>query len=527
MSQALRIFIREAINEANYRSAMIETSLGDRGEQLDIKDYKKSVTPRHGGSSNSSKSDADDRTALDSVVTFFSDGFTDAQKLGIGEGSIIGSKVSISKMGPPKFVVLCKINYKGKDYMIAIKYSEAKDFNPIGTYGDYLDPDVLLQGDITALPDPQKVYKIKEEEVSVMPLGSPGSATSMGSPPVGQKRIPFFGMGGKQTIDLNRYGLDPGVQAAEHRDYLKRKAIKALNTALQSKQYVESSIIPINKKSPGEISEIFQKDKHPAKPLVNIFKLIPVSYADFEDESPTRSIGWKSEFTPVDLYNEMKLFAFDPKSKVFPPPFSYTVEGSIKTLEAECAFDAKQYINTFWKNTMGDLTEREELNLSICSNEIASSIVIDLVTLAAVGLGAVTGTPIVSLIALSASASMQGLALVQLLTYQVSKGYTESAILTAGRILFLCVPFLKLSLAIEMIVTMIQVVTDITGGTSVKSEVVKQYFLNKISDVSDKDNVKLSEIPEIVNFTDAEALALKIPLALEEKRIIKLRRNLA
>lgn len=497
MSQTLRIFIREAIKDDSARKMVLETTLGDRGEQLDVQDYKKGNPPGYGGSSNTAYQESDP-SFLDRIVTFFSDGFTDAQKRGEGEGSIIGSKVSISKMGKPQFIVLCKISYKGKDYLVAKKYSDpdASEFDPVPNYGKYLDPNVLLHGDIIQLPDPQKVYKIKEEEVSVLPAGeNPGSVASMGSPTIGQRRIPFFGMGGKQTVSLITHATDPKTMAAWKRDHEKRKVVKNFDTASRAKIWVEEKIGAINNVPIEKIDEL----------LLKKWKIVPVSYADFDGaSSDSNRPSFTSTLTPEELYNDrvLGLFEFDPNSKVFPPPFSYTVKGIISRMEQECNFDAKEYINTYWRYISDDLTERESLNLSLCSNEIATSVVLDFVTLAL----SFIEMPLAAA-AVRASITAQTLALLQMLIYQWDKGDKNSAIVTAARIVLQLLSYVDMRTAYTIITSMLQIVADVTGSVSIDVNYVKQFF----NDKGMRDDQLITEMPEFVSIDDYSSQQRKLP----------------
>jgi len=463
--------------------------------------------------SKPTEADKADPSFPDRVVTFFSSGFTPAQKRGEGNDSIIGSKVSITKMGPPMFIVICKIAYQGKNYLVGKNYSgpEAASFNPVPEYGKYLDPNVLFYGKIIQLPDPELVYKIHEEEVwAPVPSGF-----SSQSPNVGTVDFPYAGIAKppaqRASIDITTYATNPDVKAAALRDGKKRQTIKIFDTAVKAKEWVENVILPINeldKKSSDDIESI------PVTVREGNWEIFPASEASFETGT-TRSGFWASTLTAEELYNNYKIFEFDTSSKVFPPPYSYTVKGIVDKIEGHCAFDAKEYISTFYRHITGDISEREELNLSICSNEIASDILLNLFTIAFALAGA-AGAPAAPVVVLG-SIAIQGIALLQLAVYQFQKNDKTSCAITLARLLLLFIPLVKMHWVFDIISNILQFIADAIGAGSIDTGWVKPIFYK----LGLTDDDTLSKLPEVIDIDNINDLITSLPAALEESRIYR------
>ncbi len=474
MSQAIREFIRETVR----------LSENDNTESLpSLNPFSSLISPLKSAALSAKKF----------VMSVFSKGFTDAQKKGTGKGSIVGSKVSIEKDAPPSFIVLCKVSYQGKDYMVAKKYSGAGDsFNPVPEYGSYLDPNVLINGKIVSLPDPQTVYKFERDDYIVTPVGGRGGDPIKSDFP-GIARGPLQ----RSTVDLIKYTIDPKTAAQVKSEAERARYVKMFDTAVKAKTWVENVILPVNdSKSIAELTQPVREAQ---------WKIFPASYADF-DTGKDSGPKWVSTMSPADLFNgKLGLFEFSTDAEVYPPPFSYTVEGIIDRMDGECPNDAKEYVTNFWRNIKGELSEREELNLSICSNEIAGDLMLNLLTVAF----AVAGGPAAPVL-VAGSIAAQGLALLQILTYQLSKKDKESAAITAARIVLLFAPFIKMRLAYDIIANIIQFVVDIVGGGSLDARWIKALF-NRMG-LSDDD--ELSQLPEAVQLGDINSMLASIPLAL-------------
>lgn len=480
MSTALRTFIRTAMHLA----------------ESDTKESPPTLNPFASAIDDISSTA---NSVKNFVISVFGSGFTNEQKLGVGEGSIIGSKVSIAKDAAPAFVVLCKMQYAGKEYLIAKKYSKAGSFDPVPGYGSYLDPNVLINGTITALPDANS-YKIKKEIV-VVPAGGNLETTAGRRSPLYGRRMP--------TADLIRQGLDPQLQKKAQQDGEKQDRIRSFDTAVNSRKWVKDQIGFIN----GLNSKLPSNLASDMRTLEAVWKIFPTENVNFKLDT-VRGEGWLSIMTAKELFENEKigLFEFNPASTVYPPPYSYTVEGIIDRIEGDCPQDAKEYITKYSRNIAGDLDERDQLNLAMCSNQIAGSIMLNLVTVAF----AVAGGPAAPVV-IAGSLAIQGLSLLQLMTYQLGKDDKKSAVITAARFLFLFIPFVKMKVAYDIIANIMQLIADIIGSGSVDAGWIKSLF-NRMG-LSDDDT--LASLPEAIDFGSVDSQLNALPLALEENRIYR------
>ena len=533
MSQTLRQFIREAalIKESDKRSHLRSREAASVMSESWIEDWLTPTTSASGYPRPSIGQQVSDTIkgdfkkvkdfiakAPDNVVTYFSSGFTDAQKRGEGEGSILGSKVSVTKMGAPLFVVLCKINYKGKDYMIAKRYSEAlkPEVNLIPNYGNYLDPNVLLHGKIIGLPQlPTKDYSIernfKRTETYSIPAPMPGHTYTPEEIAGLRKQMPKPGLGitNREVTYPEIQPETPEEKSAHEQDVQTQEFIKIRDTAVKAREWVENYIVPINNKDLEEIDG----------GLRDFYQITSATYLDFDSinvNSNEDKHSVVSTMKPENLYDHASLgiFEFNPSAKVYPPPYSYTVQGIADRIEGSCNFDATQYINTYWQWIIGEVSDQDAENLSICSNEIATNVVLDLLALG-LSLAGVPGAAV----ALKSSVTVQSLALVQLFAYQVGKGDTPGAIITAARFVATFMPLIEMRTAYAVIAGLIQAVADITGSVSISGEAdvaaVKKFFNNK----GMSDDQKAADIPEFVNMENIDVAIKKLPEPLEERRI--------
>jgi len=418
---------------------------------------------------------------VDAVMTAFSSGFDSDQKNGIGDNSIIGSKVSTTKLGEPQFVVLCKMRYDNRDIIVAKKYSKATNFS-LSPWGKLLDPDVLLHGKITKLPSPSTNYDIHKIYPFVADLSSR----------INTPNLLFTGIKKRPTTSLINWANDEKVRAEAERQYDLKEKIKTFDTTAFAKAWVEQKIGQFNNKNFEEINEL--------NPVVKQqWKLTPVESIDFETGKSGKS--FVIDLSPDELYDKFGLFEFNPESKVFPPPFSFTVEGITSKFEGECNLDAKEFITQYGKFLSGDLSDDQGLNLAICSNEYASSLAVDIATsLAAL-------IPGVGEIVVPASLATQFLALVQLLIYQIKLKDYDSAVFTIIRMAFLILPGYSGPKLIGWIVSAFQIVCDLIGSVAVDTEWVKKWLkvkginpddtAQKINDAYDLENVTsmISKIP--------------------------------